>query len=697
MARGPRVAKRDLNREFERLLALVCGAIAEFSLYDTAKIAVSISRSRRTGRAGTLAYVVPLRYVGGTKERKGRRWGISGFYSYESPQVEREQPGALYIMTFLVPKFFSLKPHDRLETIVHELYHLHPQMRGDLRRFAAPHLHHGPTPAQYNRKVKALCAELLQVLPTIEAHPLLCADETEVVAFKSKRFNIPKHVFKAKPFSLFVGAALLLASITAAHAGQVPVVIIKDGVMRVAPVATAGTEMVIKRGDDFEALKLSADRKWVWVGNKYVKGWVHRDHIQSENLDKRLGIRGAYVDTKVPNKLGENKQSDREVIEKDRPLQARVAPTPSQAGEPSEAKSPTDELDELTDSFEDLQAEAEAPDESSGDALAIVPDAGNSGATGVLDLRGDLEEDPSAEQLKDLALSPEEKSHIEEGERVSKAQLRAQSRLSPIKKNKFDFKNESEATNNSENGVVTWEDTYDIDRDRANVTSPGKLFERADETAKRYGILENGDDVLPLAHTEDGKWMRVRLQETGEEGWYPASSVRVSQADRQITEVFQNSLEGHGNWGSRGNGLGYGGAYFFSFGHDESNRSWSLGFDYTQWIGQKLTFAGKSYASQYKAFQAIGRYNIPSRVSNFGVSVEAGLGYYQALILTGGITDDVLIENGLTTAAASGVAPMVGVNVSYGLAKRLDGFVMLRIFISSNATVDTGVGLRGKF
>ncbi|HVJ63803.1 MAG TPA: hypothetical protein VM901_00965 [Bdellovibrionota bacterium] len=699
-----RASTRDLNRDFERLLALICGSIEEFALYDTSKIAVSISRSRRSGRAGTLAYVVPLRYVGGARERKGRRWGMPGVYTYESSQVERDQPAALYIMTFLVPKFFTLKTRDRLETLVHELYHLHPSMRGDLRRFSPPHIHHGPTPAQYDRKVKSLCAELIAALPTIEQHPLLCRGEDEIGAFRGKRFNIPRHVFRAKPLSIFSSLVLGLASLSA-HAAQFPVVIIKDGLMRVAPQVSAGPERKIQRGENLEAHKLSEDRQWVWVSAKDgVQGWVHRSHIQSGDLlDRRFGLSNAFVDFKVPNKLGERRMGDDDdVIEDDKPLKPRSektaatdnalasgAPVPPAEVDASAPEAPSGAVDSEEAQLAALAAEPDlAPP-----APPAVPTVGG----GNVNLRGDLEESPSPEQLTDLKLTPEEKSHLDEGEKVTKAQLRAQSRLSPIKKNQFEFRNEGASP--AELGVVTWEETFDANRDRANVTTPGKLFESPAELAKRYGILEGGDDVLPLAHTEDGQWMRVRLQETGEEGWLPSQLVKVSQASQQQVEFFHNTLEGHVNYAGRGRNFGFGAAYFYAFGFDERNRSWGLGVDVSMWLGQGLAYQSTAtYDSNYLAVQVLGRYNIPSSSSLLGAYAEAGLGYYQGLIsVTGSISASELESRGLTSSSSLSFLPVIGGGVKYSLSKNLDVALMLRLQISSNAIFDTGLGIRGNF
>lgn len=706
---------RDLNREFERLLALVCGCIQEFSLYDTAKIAVSISRSRRNGRAGTLAYVVPLRYVGGARERKGRRWGISGFYSYESAQVEREQPGALYIMTFLVPKFFSLKPRDRLETLVHELYHLHPSMRGDLRRFPPPHIHHGPTPAAYHRRVKELCSELLGAVPNLESHPLLALNEDQIGNFRARRFNIPKHSFKAKPFGfLFVLLFGFFSSL--AHAARVPVVIIKPGSIRIDPQQNAAIEATIKRGDRFEASKLSDDHNWVWVFNSDVAGWVERDVIQSASLDRHLGLRNAYVDPTVPNKLGEKKvgdhsKDDDDTIENSKPLKSRkmVAATPPSSAneESSDADKALDDALMASDEPNSVAAAAKSTSTVSVPTSESVPAPSPlgtaqaplkvSGTSSDAQAHSDLEEAPTSDQLAPVKINNDSGDDQLDGEKVSKAQVRAQSPLSPIRRNDFVFKNDKSGRDSADGAIMTWEATFDVDRDKSTVLVGGKLFERPNLTSRRYGILEKGDEALPLAHTSDGQWLRVRLQETGEEGWYPANSISIRQADRRATELLRNHIEPHFGWGTRGRGFGGGLGYHFLLSTDERNRYWSIGADFSAWSGQKLSFASASYTSKYLGFVIVGRYNIPSDSSNLTGYAEAGVGYYQALITTGGISQDVLTQNGLTAQASKSMVPVLGVGLKYGFLKHFDALMLVRMQLSSSSQVYTGLGLGGNF
>jgi len=63
------------------------------------------------------------------------------------------------------------------------------------------------------------------------------------------------------------------------------------------------------------------------------------------------------------------------------------------------------------------------------------------------------------------------------------------------------------------------------DFDQASATylvkQPGTFYESARRNAPKFGKLEPNDQVDLLASSEDDQWARVRLVETGEEGWVP--------------------------------------------------------------------------------------------------------------------------------------------------------------------------------
>lgn len=272
----------DLNREFSVLLSLICEAIEEFRHYDLRKIAISISTSKGAGKNGTWAYVVPLMETGGRDFRRGIRWGIPGHYRLESTKIHDLYPDAKYLMTFLVPKFFRLSPEERLETLVHELYHLHPTLRGDLRRFPRPHVFHGPTPRQYKKKVMSLCLEAKSNFQEILSHPLL-ADQVDEGCqdLKRRHFPIPKRVFK--PLSLFGALGLFVAAgflSLVATAQEINVRLQKDATLFSAPSVRSTEKALLGSTDVLKATKLNFDRTWVYVVGEGKEGWLPR-HLLS--------------------------------------------------------------------------------------------------------------------------------------------------------------------------------------------------------------------------------------------------------------------------------------------------------------------------------------------------------------------------------------------------------------------------------
>lgn len=274
----------QLNKEFQLVMALVCEGIAEFRHYDLNRVAVSIGHSRGTGRYGVWAHVIPLRYVGGKAERRGRRWGLAGTYRYEHPKLQARHPDAHYVMTFLVPRFFSLRPRERLETIVHELYHIHPSMRGDLRRFNPPHVHHGPTPALYDRKVKSLTAEALRAFPSLLEHPLIAGDGREYASHRRLRLPRPLRVFRPAPGGLLgrlLLALALCAGLARSAAAAVFVRTLRSGSIYSEPSQRSQVMGAYAPGTRFEATRLSTNKIWVEVKGKAGQGWVPRRWIET--------------------------------------------------------------------------------------------------------------------------------------------------------------------------------------------------------------------------------------------------------------------------------------------------------------------------------------------------------------------------------------------------------------------------------
>lgn len=94
------------------------------------RVALSFSQARRGSRHGMLAKLTPLRFEGGelTTFRSGQPWTIQRLYCGACEQW--------YILSVYLPRFFDLPFDEKLNTLVHELYHISPEFNGDIRRFA---------------------------------------------------------------------------------------------------------------------------------------------------------------------------------------------------------------------------------------------------------------------------------------------------------------------------------------------------------------------------------------------------------------------------------------------------------------------------------------------------------------------------------------------------------------------------------
>lgn len=211
-------SKAPLNMELHALLWEVAQSIDDFRSYNFRRMLVSVGTSRSQGKFGIWAHVTPLRYIGGKLYRKGIRYGVPGKYFYELKGVDlTAEDSPLYLITVMMPRFFQLTFAERLETLVHELYHIHPDFRGDLRRFPRPHVHHGPTPKQYDEQVRRYCAEALSTNPALKSHPVLSSGPESFLKLKKRRISSPTLKFQPEILAtvstwiLFLVAGLLIS------------------------------------------------------------------------------------------------------------------------------------------------------------------------------------------------------------------------------------------------------------------------------------------------------------------------------------------------------------------------------------------------------------------------------------------------------------------------------------------------------
>ncbi len=124
--------------------------VPQLAHIEADRIAFSIARARSRSRAGTYAFVVPLRFEG------GRETIVHGRRTYRMPAVQVGDRDALYAVYFLAPRFLNLSRQRKLHTIIHELYHMSERFDGDLRRFPGRRWAHGPSKARFDQTVDLL-------------------------------------------------------------------------------------------------------------------------------------------------------------------------------------------------------------------------------------------------------------------------------------------------------------------------------------------------------------------------------------------------------------------------------------------------------------------------------------------------------------------------------------------------------------
>ncbi len=126
------------------LIADACGRISFFSHIDTEKLHICISSNRAGGRGATFGKVVPMKFKGGEEilHYRGK--------CYAMPKIEVNSIRILYIIYFYIPRFTDLAPIEKIRVIFHELYHIHPDFNGDIRRFGKNGSVHGKSKKQFD-------------------------------------------------------------------------------------------------------------------------------------------------------------------------------------------------------------------------------------------------------------------------------------------------------------------------------------------------------------------------------------------------------------------------------------------------------------------------------------------------------------------------------------------------------------------
>ena len=161
----------DFTGHVERLVADISRRVTALSHVDTSRVAFSWSQTRKPVAHGIYASLTPLRFRGGALEerRDGQTWVTQRI-------VDRAGRDYLYLMTFYLPRFLNCPAAEKLETVVHEMWHIGPRFDGDLRRHAGRCYAHGPSQAAFDAQVTTLTREYLATAPPDELRDFLRYD-----------------------------------------------------------------------------------------------------------------------------------------------------------------------------------------------------------------------------------------------------------------------------------------------------------------------------------------------------------------------------------------------------------------------------------------------------------------------------------------------------------------------------------------
>ncbi len=160
---APSPAPLDCTALLGRLGADVCRRVAALSHIDPDRVLFCLCRSRAEGLHGTYARIVPLRFAGGAISVTRRR----GRYreTFRLPSLVHEKREILYLIQVMVPRFLRLSFDQKLQTVVHELYHISESFNGDIRRFPGRTYAHGPSRKRFDHTVAQLVTDYLESRP----------------------------------------------------------------------------------------------------------------------------------------------------------------------------------------------------------------------------------------------------------------------------------------------------------------------------------------------------------------------------------------------------------------------------------------------------------------------------------------------------------------------------------------------------
>jgi predicted metallopeptidase len=167
----------DFTHNIRLLCEDIVSRLESLKHIDMSRVAVSFAQARSGTRAGMYATLTPLRFPGGKSHtiRRGRKWSMQKVKDHNGHDM-------LYILNFYLPRFLNLPLREKLDTVVHELWHVGPRFDGDIRRFGDRCFAHGPSKKQYDRQVSQMVNQWLEQSPPDSVYDFLQSNFRELEA-----------------------------------------------------------------------------------------------------------------------------------------------------------------------------------------------------------------------------------------------------------------------------------------------------------------------------------------------------------------------------------------------------------------------------------------------------------------------------------------------------------------------------------
>ena len=150
----------DFTLHIRRLCEDMVLRLGELAHVEMARVAVSVSQTRKPVQHGIFASLTPLRFAHGTATttRRGKLVTVESVRDGNGREM-------LYILSFYLPRFQNLDFREKLITVLHELWHISPDFNGDIRRHAGRYHAHTHSQAEYDEEMGRLADRWLSENP----------------------------------------------------------------------------------------------------------------------------------------------------------------------------------------------------------------------------------------------------------------------------------------------------------------------------------------------------------------------------------------------------------------------------------------------------------------------------------------------------------------------------------------------------